>query len=88
LTKGWNGGATPAPAKASSSKKVYGKKVNNSQYFKSPVKTFSRTVFAPAEKKADDKNAVVVTKKVATKEEIRKGAVELYSKYNRVAARK
>ena len=88
LTKGWNGGATPAPAKASSSKKVYGKSVVNGELFKSPAKTHSRTVFAPATKKASDKDAVVVTKKVATKEEIRQGAVELFGKYNRVAVRK
>jgi hypothetical protein len=88
LTKGWNGGATPAPAKASSSKKVYGKKVANGELFKSPAKTFSRTVFAPAKKKATEEKATVVTKKVATKEEIRKGAVELFYKYNRTAALK
>ena len=83
LTKGWNGGATPAPAKATSNKKVNGKKVANDQYFTSPAKAHSRTVFAPAEKKANEKNATVVTKKVATKEEIRKGAVELFNKYHR-----
>ena len=88
LTKGWNGGATPAPAKASSSKKSYGKKVVNGQYFTSPAKVHSRTVFAPATKKASEKNATVVTKKVANKEEIRKGAVELFYKYNRTAALK
>ena len=88
LTKGWNGGATPAPAKASSNKKVYGKKVANGELFKSPAKTFSRTVFAPAKKKATEEKATVVTKKVATKEEIRKGAVELFYKYNRTAALK
>jgi hypothetical protein len=88
LTKGWNGSATPAPAKASSSKKVAGKKVVNGEHFTSPAKAHSRTVFAPATKKASDKDAVVVTKKVATKEEIRKGAVELFYKYNRTAALK
>ena len=88
LTKGWNGGATPAPAKATASKKVYGKSVVNGELFKSPAKVHSRTVFAPATKKASDKDAVVVTKKVATKEEIRQGAIELFGKYNRAAVRK
>jgi hypothetical protein len=88
LTKGWNGGSTPAPAKASSNKKAYGKKVVNNQHFTSPSKVHSRTVFAPATKKVSEKNATVVTKKVATKEEIRKGAVELFYKYNRTAALK
>ena len=82
MTKGWNGAATPAPAKASASKKVNGKKVANDEYFTSPSKIHSRTVFAPAAKKATSE-ATVVTKKVATKEEIRQGAVELFSKYNR-----
>ena len=88
LTKGWNGGATPAPAKAAASKNIYGKSVANGELFKSPAKAHSRTAFAPATKKASDKNATVVTKKVATKEEIRKGAVELFYKYNRTAALK
>ena len=83
LTKGWNAGTTPAPAKASASKKVYGKKVANDEHFTSPVKAHSRTVFAPATKKVSEENATVVTKKVATKEEIRQGAVELFNKYNR-----
>jgi hypothetical protein len=87
LTKGWNGGATPAPAKASLSKKTFGKRVVNNEYFTSPAKVHSRTVFAPATKKSEVK-ATVVTKKVATKEEIRQGAVELFGKYNRAAVRK
>jgi hypothetical protein len=87
LTKGWNGGSAVAPAKASSSKKAYGKKVVNGEHFTSPAKVYSRTVFAPAKKKSEAK-ATVVTKKVATKEEIRKGAIELFNKYNRTAALK
>lgn len=83
LTKGWNGGATPAPAKASSSKNLYGKKVVNGGDFKSPAKVYSRTVFAPATKKVSEKNATVVTKKVATKEEIKKNLDKLMQKYNR-----
>ena len=76
-------GATPAPAKASSSKNVNGKKVANGEYFTSPAKAHSRTAFAPATKKVSEENATVVTKKVATKEEIRQGAVELFNKYHR-----
>ena len=83
LTKGWNGGTTPAPAKASSSKNLYGKKVVNGGDFKSPAKVYSRTVFAPATKKVSEKNATVVTKKVATKEEIKKNLDKLMQKYNR-----
>ena len=83
LTKGWNGGAAPAPAKATSNKKVNGKKVVNGQHFTSPAKAHSRTVFAPTTKKVSVENASVITKKVATKEEIRKGAIELFNKYNR-----
>ena len=84
LTKGWNGGAAVAPAKASvAGNKAYGKKVVNNQHFTSPAKNHSRTTFAPAEKKVSNKNVTVVTKKVATKEEIRKGAVELFNKYHR-----
>ena len=83
LTKGWNGGATPAPAKASSNKKVYGKKVANGELFKSPAKVHSRTVFAPATKKVSEKNATVVTMKVPTKEEIKKNLDKLMQKYNR-----
>ena len=83
LTKGWNGGATVAPAKASvAGNKAYGKKVVNNQHFTSPAKNHSRTTFAPAEKKVSNKNVTVVTKKVATKEEIRQGMDKLMSKYN------
>ena len=83
LTKGWNAGTTPAPAKASSSKHLYGKKVVNGGDFKSPAKVYSRTAFAPATKKVSEKNATVVTKKVATKEEIKKNLDKMMQKYNR-----
>jgi hypothetical protein len=83
LTKGWNGGAAVAPAKASvAGNKAYSKKVVNNQHFTSPAKNHSRTIFAPAEKKVSNKNVTVVTKKVATKEEIRQGMDKLMSKYN------
>ena len=85
LTKGWNGGATPAPTKTSSSKTVSGKKVVNGEHFVSPAKVHSRTLFAPTTKKVSEENATVVTKKLfPTKEEIRQGAIELYNKLHRV----
>ena len=88
LTKGWKGDATPAPAKASSSKKVAGKKVVNGEHFTSPAKAHSRTLFAPATKKVSEKNATVVTKKVATKEEIRQGLDKYMQRFNFGAVRK
>ncbi len=81
LTKGWNGGATPAPAKASSSKKVAGKKVVNGEHFTSPAKAHSRTAFAPATKKA--KNTTVANIKFPSKEEIKKNLDKMMQKYNR-----
>lgn len=81
LTKGWNGGATPAPAKASSSKHLYGKKVVNGGDFKSPAKVYSRTVFAPATKKVE--KTTVADIKFPTKEEIKKNLDKMMQKYNR-----
>ncbi|MBR2859978.1 MAG: hypothetical protein IKB90_07870 [Alistipes sp.] len=81
LTKGWNGGATPAPAKASSSKHLYGKKVVNGGDFKSPAKVYSRTVFAPATKKVE--KTTVANIKFPTKEEIQKNLDKMMQKYNR-----
>ena len=49
---------------------------------------YSRTAFAPATKKVSEKNATVVTKKVATKEEIKKNLDKMMQKYNRTAALK
>ena len=81
LTKGWNGGATPAPAKASSSKIIPGKKVVNGGDFKSPAKVYSRTVFAPATKKVE--KTTVANIKFPTKEEIKKNLDKMMQKYNR-----
>ena len=81
LTKGWNGGATPAPAKASSSKHLYGKRVVNGGDFKSPAKVYSRTAFAPATKKVE--KATVANIKFPTKEEIKKNLDKMMQKYNR-----
>lgn len=81
LTKGWNGGATPAPAKASSSKHLYGKKVVNGGDFKSPAKVYSRTAFAPATKKVE--KTTVANIKFPTKEEIKKNLDKMMQKYNR-----
>ena len=72
LTKGWSG-AEAAPAKFSTARNIinakYGKKVANSGDFKPTAKTYSRTVLAPQPKKADK----VVTNKMPSREEIRKG---------------
>ena len=81
LTKGWNGGATPAPAKASSSKNLYGKKVANGELFKTPAKVYSRTAFAPATKKVE--KTTVANIKFPTKEEIKKNLDKMMQKYNR-----
>ena len=81
LTKGWNAGTTPAPAKASSSKHLYGKKVVNGGDFKSPAKVYSRTVFAPATKKVE--KTTVANIKFPTKEEIKKNLDKMMQKYNR-----
>ena len=88
LTKGWNGGATPAPAKAAASKNIYGKSVANGELFKSPAKAHSRTAFAPATKKASENKVTVVTKKAPTKEEIRQGLDKYMQRFNFGAARK
>jgi hypothetical protein len=77
LTKGWN---APASSKLSVGKGGFAKRVSNGADFKAPAMHHSRTVFAPATKKGE---ATVVTKKVATKEEIRKGMAQLFEKYNR-----
>ena len=77
LTKGWN---APASSKLSVGKGGFAKRVSNGADFKAPAMHHSRTLFAPATKKGE---ATVVTKKVATKEEIRKGMAQLFEKYNR-----
>jgi hypothetical protein len=78
LTKGWS---APATSNLSVGKSGFAKMVANGADFKAPTKQHSRTLFAPTTKKSE---ATVVTKKVATKEEIRKGMAQLFEKYNRV----
>ena len=78
LTKGWNGGTTRTPAKASSSKIIPGKKVVNGELFKSPAKVHSRTVFAPQPKV----KTTVITKKQPTREEIDNGMKQLQKRFS------
>ena len=85
LTKGYT---APATSSAVAGKTGFGKAVANGAAFKAPAKVHSRTVFAPATKKVSDKDATVVTKKVATKEEIRQGLDKYMQRFNFGAVRK
>ncbi len=68
--------ATPSANKASVGKSGFGKYVLNNAAFKAPAKHHSRTVFVEKRSGRSTKTTVV-TKKVPTKEEIRKGMDEL-----------
>lgn len=81
LTRGWNGGATPAPTKLATGKYGFSKRVANSENFKTPVKAHSRTALMPS--KSNEGN--VVTRKLMTKEEMRKGLDEYMSRFNKGA---
>jgi hypothetical protein len=74
LTK--SASATPSANKASVGKSGFGKYVLNNAAFKAPAKHHSRTVFVEKRSGRSTKTTVV-TKKVPTKEEIRKGMDEL-----------
>jgi hypothetical protein len=78
FTRGWNGGAAPAPAKASvksvNSKKVEVKNVSAHSTFK---KGYSATTLAPKAKKVE---ATSSTARQITPEETRKGMEKLLKK--------
>ena len=78
FTRGWNGGAAPAPAKASvksvNSKKVEVKNVSAHSTFK---KGYSATTLAPKAKKVEAKSS---TARQITPEETRKGMEKLLKK--------
>ena len=76
LTKGYT--AAPTTSSVATGKCGFGTYVLNSSAFKTPVKHHSRTVFAPAKKM----ETTIVTKKFATKEEIRQSAVDMFKKQN------
>ena len=78
FTRGWNGGATPAPAKASvksvNSKNVLLKNVSAPSTFK---KSYSATTLAPKAKKVEAKT---LTARQITPEETRQGMEKLLKK--------